>query len=102
MQELVSYFSEHTGVLLQGIVLLCVNFVFYYVKGTAVAIRDLQRDIKEQNEKFKDYVNNEKCEYHRKLIESHMNRTDARLAEFAKQCKQKCRNTCKNNKTENI
>ena len=100
MNEIFSYLSDHATIIIQAVVFLCVNLVFHHVKKTSDDIRGLQADIRQQNEKFKDYITNEKCEYHRKLIDAHMARTDAKLAEFAKQCKKKCNNTCKN-KTEN-
>lgn len=95
MNDVFLYLSNHAGLVLQGIVLLCVNMVLYYVNSTSSAIKDLQREIKEQNEKFKDYMTNERCEYHRKILEAHMARTDTKLAEFAKQCKKRCGATCK-------
>lgn len=73
--------------LVQLLTLIIVGLVKKAFGHLLTELKALRREVREEHERFKDYVQEEKCKMHRELIEKHIADSEARIERMLSHCK---------------
>lgn len=82
-----NFLGDYGWHVIQLLTLIIVSFVSRSFKHLLDELRALRADVKAEHDRFKDYMQVEKCKLHREMIEKHIADSEARIAKMLSHCK---------------